>query len=68
MGNNFKASGIREIDFTEFAAGVEAVFAGTKPKMSYDEAKEVKRRFFTAMEERNQTEASKMADVNEKAG
>ena len=68
MGNNFKASGIKEIDFTEFAAGVEAVFAGTKPKMSYDEAKEVIRRFFTAMEERNQAEARKMADVNEKAG
>ena len=68
MGNNFKASGIQELDFAEFAAGVEAVFAGTKPKMTYDEAKEEIRKFFTAMEERNQAEARKMADVNEKAG
>lgn len=68
MGNNFKASGIQELDFAEFAAGVEAVFTGSKPKMSYDEAKEEIRQFFTAMEERNQAEARKMADVNEKAG
>ena len=39
MGNNFKASGIKEINVKDFADGVAAVFEGAAPKMSYDEAK-----------------------------
>lgn len=68
MGNNFKASGIEALDYNEFADGVKAVFEGTKPRMSYDEAKEEIRKFFTAMEQRQQAEASKMADINAQAG
>lgn len=68
MGNNFKASGISELDYAEFADGVKAVFEGSKPRMSYDEAKEEIRKFFTAMEQRQQAEAAKMADINAQAG
>lgn len=68
MGNNFKASGINELDYAEFADGVKAVFEGAKPRMSYDEAKEEIRKFFTAMEQRQQAEAAKMADINAQAG
>lgn len=68
MGNNFRSSGIREINVTDFADGVAAVFAGEKPKMTYDEAKEEIRKFFTAMEQRQQAEAAKMGEVNAKAG
>lgn len=68
MGNNFKASGINELDYAEFADGVKAVFEGSKPRMSYDEAKEEIRKFFTAMEQRQQAEAAKMADINAQAG
>ena len=39
MGNNFRASGITEINVQDFADGVAAVFYGSTPKMSYDEAK-----------------------------
>lgn len=68
MGNNFRASGIKEINVQDFADGVAAVFYGNQPKMTYDEAKEVIRRYFTEMEARQKEEASKLAEINEKAG
>ncbi|MDE6346933.1 MAG: FKBP-type peptidyl-prolyl cis-trans isomerase [Muribaculaceae bacterium] len=68
MGNNFKASGIKEINVQDFADGVAAVFYGNQPKMTYDEAKEVIRQYFTEMEARQKEEASKLAEINEKAG
>lgn len=68
MGNNFRASGIKEINVQDFADGVAAVFYGNQPKMTYDEAKEVIRKYFTEMEARQKEEASKLAEINEKAG
>lgn len=68
MGNNFKASGIETIDFQDFADGVAAVFNGLAPKMSYDEAKAEIQKFFGEMEARQKEAASKMAEVNSKAG
>ncbi|MCX4259628.1 MAG: FKBP-type peptidyl-prolyl cis-trans isomerase, partial [Muribaculaceae bacterium] len=68
MGNNFRNSGINEINVEDFSDGVAAVFAGSQPKMSYDEAKEVIRVFFTDLEEKQKAEAAKMADVNKAAG
>lgn len=68
MGNNFRASGIQEINVEDFADGVAAVFYGSQPKMSYDEAKAEIQKYFTALEEKQRAEAAKMADVNEAAG
>ena len=68
MGNNFKSSGIEEMNIKEFADGVAAVFEGTQPKMSYDEAKNVIREFFTALEEKQNAAAAKMGEVNKAAG
>ena len=68
MGNNFRNSGINEINVEDFSDGVAAVFYGLQPKMSYDEAKEVIRVFFTELEEKQKAEAAKMADVNKAAG
>lgn len=68
MGNNFRASGITSINVQDFADGVAAVFYGAQPKMTYDEAKEEIRKYFTAMEERQRAEAAKMGEVNEAAG
>lgn len=68
MGNNFRASGITTINVQDFADGVAAVFYGAAPKMTYDDAKEEIRKYFTAMEERQREEASKMGEVNEAAG
>lgn len=68
MGNNFRSSGIEKINVKDFADGVAAVFSGETPKMTYDEAKEEIRKFFTEMEERQKVEAAKMGEVNAKAG
>lgn len=68
MGNNFKSSGIETIDVKDFADGVAAVFEGAKPKMTYDEAKEEIRKFFEAMEARQQEAAAQMGKVNHEAG
>ncbi len=68
MGNNFKASGIKSIDFQDFADGVAAVYAGAKPKMTYDEAKQEIQEFFGKMEAEQQAAAAKMAEVNRAAG
>lgn len=68
MGNNFKSSGIESINVQDFADGVAAVFYGSTPKMSYDDAKEEIRKFFTALEEKQREAASKMAEVNKAAG
>ena len=68
MGNNFRSSGIDKIDFKDFADGVAAVYSGEKPRMTYDEAKEEIRRYFTAMEERQQAEAAEKGKINREAG
>lgn len=68
MGNNFRSSGIEKIDIDDFAAGVAAVFAGTTPLMSYDEAKEEIRKFFTEMEARQHAAAAEMGKINRAAG
>lgn len=68
MGNNFRASGISEINVQDFADGVAAVFYGAQPKMSYDDAKAEIQKFFTELEAKQQKAAAAMAEVNEKAG
>ena len=68
MGNNFKSSGIEELNIKEFGEGVAAVFEGAQPKMSYDEAKNVIRDFFMALEQKQNEAAAKMGEVNKAAG
>lgn len=68
MGNNFRASGIESINVQDFADGVAAVFYGSEPKMTYDEAKAEIQTYFTALEAKQKEAAAAMADVNAKAG
>ncbi len=68
MGNNFRSSGIDKLNFEDFAAGVKAVFTGETPAMTYDEAKEEIRKFFTEMEERQKAQAAEMGKINAEAG
>lgn len=68
MGNNFRASGVKEINVQDFADGVAAVYYGLAPKMSYDEAKEEIRKYFSAMEEEQKAHAAKQGEINAQAG
>lgn len=68
MGNNFRASGIQELNVGDFADGVAAVFNGSQPKMTYDEAKAEIQKFFTEMEAKQKEQAAKLAEANEAEG
>lgn len=68
MGNNFKSSGIHELNVADFASGVEVVFSGGTPKMTYEEAKEEIRKYFTELERKNQEQAAEAAKINKAAG
>lgn len=68
MGNNFRASGISEINVQDFADGVAAVFYGAEPKMTYDEAKAEIQRYFTELQAKQEEAAKKAGAENAKAG
>ena len=68
MGNNFRAFGIQTINVQDFADGVAAVFYGSQPQMTYDEAKAEIQKFFTELEAKQREEAAKMGEINAKAG
>lgn len=68
MGQNFRSSGIENIQVNDFADGVAAVFYGSTPKMTYQEAKETINAFFTELQKKQEEAAKAMADVNEKSG
>lgn len=68
MGNNFRASGVDTIVADDFANGVKAVFEGAKPLMTYDEAKEEIRRYFTALEEKQKAAAAEAGKANAALG
>lgn len=68
MGNNFRASGVDTLNAADFAAGVKAVFEDTDKLMSYDEAKEVIREYFTGLEEKQKAAAAEAGKQNAELG
>ncbi len=68
MGNNFRASGIDTINVQDFADGVAAVFYGSQPKMTYDEAKAEIQKYFTALQAKQEEAAKVAGEANAKAG
>ncbi len=68
MGNNFRASGINEINVQDFADGVAAVFYGAQPKMTYDEAKAEIQSYFTELEKKQRAAAEELGKQNKALG
>lgn len=68
MGNNFRASGINEINVQDFADGVAAVFYGSQPKMTYDEAKAEIQSYFTELEKKQRATAEELGKQNKALG
>ena len=50
MGHNFLASGIKSLQYDDFAAGVKAVYEGGEKQMTFDEAKQIIQDFITKLE------------------
>ena len=59
MGQNFKGSGVDKINVSDFAASLQAVYAGEKTEMTYDEAKQVVQEYFTNLQARAGEENAK---------
>lgn len=68
MGNNFRNSGIQEINVQDFTDGVASVFYGSQPKMSYTEAKQIIQTFFEELQKSQEEQAQKLAEINKNAG
>lgn len=68
MGNNFRASGVNEINVQDFADGVAAVFYGNQPKMTYDEAKAEIQAYFTELEKKQRAAAEELGKQNLELG
>ncbi len=68
MGQNFKSSGIPELNVADFAEGIQTVYGDKQPKMTYAQAKTVIQEYFEAMAARQQEENQAKAKINEEAG
>ncbi|MDR1525487.1 MAG: FKBP-type peptidyl-prolyl cis-trans isomerase [Tannerella sp.] len=61
IGNNFITSGIKNLDFDIFLKGVNDVFSGKKPEVSYDEAKQIINDYFSKLQ-------NEQMELNKEAG
>ena len=61
IGNNFKSSGIKDINIADFVNGISDVLQGENPKLTYEEAKTLINDFFQNLQEEKK-------DLNKKAG
>lgn len=68
MGYNFRASGIQKLNVDDFADALGAVFYGRATKMTAEEAKTEVQSFFMQLQQKQQEENAKMADINAAAG
>ncbi len=68
MGYNFRASGIQDLNVDDFADALGAVFYGRATKMTAEEAKTEVQSFFMQLQQKQQEENAKMADINAAAG
>ena len=61
IGNNFKTSGINNLNIEDFSKAVAAVLAGSQPEMSYEDAQSVINEYFSKLQEEK-------GALNKKAG
>ena len=70
LGHNFIGSGIKELNYEDFAEAVKAVYENTEKKMSFDDAKKVVNEFFMNLEkeamEKNAEIGRKFLEENKK--
>lgn len=68
IGYNFQASGITNLNVQDFADAVAAVLRGAPTKLTAEEAKAEVQKFFAELQQRQQEESQKMAEINKTAG
>lgn len=60
MGQNFRGSGIKQINIDDFAAAMRAVYSDEEKLMSYSEAKQVVNDFFIRLEQEGSEENERL--------
>lgn len=61
IAHNMMQSGVKEIAFEDFVAGLKACFLGEKPELSYEEAGQVLNEYFTHLEAERAAEMAEMS-------
>jgi len=68
IAHNMIQSGVREVSFDDFVAGLKATLEGSEPAISYEEAGKLLDKYFKELEERQATMAAELGEAMKKEG
>ena len=68
IAHNMMSSGIKTIEFEDFAAGVKAVLTGAEPAVSFQEAGQLLDKYFAQLEAEQKAQAEAMSAVMREEG
>lgn len=68
IAHNMVSSGIKEVSFDDFIAGLKAVLAGDTPAVSFDEAAKLLDKYFADLERKQKSEEAAMGAAMKKEG
>ena len=68
IAHNMMSSGIKEVEFDDFAAGVKAVLTGAEPAVSFQEAGQLLDKYFAELEAEQKAQAEAMSAMMREEG
>lgn len=68
IAHNMISSGVKEVTFEDFTAGLKAVLTGAKPEIPFEEAASLLDKYFAEIEEKQRSEAAAMGAAMKKEG
>ena len=68
IAHNMISSGVKEVSFEDFTAGIKAVLTGVKPEISFEEAAGLLDKYFAEIERKQQSESAAMGAAMKKEG
>lgn len=68
IAHNMISSGVKEVSFDDFTAGLKAVLTGETPAVPFEEAGKLLDKYFAEIESRQKAEAAAMGDAMKKEG
>ena len=68
IAHNMLSSGIKSVEFDDFAAGVKAVLTGSEPAVSFQEAGQLLDKYFAELEAKQKAEAEAMSAAMKEEG
>ncbi len=68
IAHNMLQSGVKEISFDDFVAGLKATLTGQEPAISYQEAGELLDKYFQQLQEKQAAEQAEIAEAMKKEG